>query len=114
MTASTLTSPHDDISPLAQTLEKTEAVTADVHNASQQLAVVATVLEKNVPQEVQVGDLAQAIDHTEELEKKLAESARALVEVSTALEHEIEKRAEFSGHPDNAKEAARTWGQPSR
>ncbi|GAC1543815.1 MAG: hypothetical protein NVS2B4_22050 [Ramlibacter sp.] len=114
MTASNLTPPHDDIQPLTQTLEKTEAVTADVHNASQQLAVVNTVLEQNLPKEVQVGDLAQAINHTEELEKKLAESARVLVEVSTALEQEIEKRAEAAGPSEEASEAAGARGRPGR
>jgi hypothetical protein len=78
---------------LQDTLEKTEAVTADVERASRQLAVVNTVLEQNLPPEVQSGDVAQAITQTEQLEKKLAKSAKALAEVSTALEAEIKKRA---------------------
>ncbi len=79
---------------LLQTLEKTEAITADVQHVSQQLAVVNAVLEESLPEEVQVGDVAQAISQTGELEKKLAESAHALAEVSLALEHEIGKRKE--------------------
>lgn len=78
---------------LQDTLEKTEAVTADVERASLQLAVVNTVLERSLPPELQVGDVVQAIAHTEQLEKNLARSVKALVEVSAALEAEIKKHA---------------------
>lgn len=77
---------------LQDTLGKTEAITADVKRASDQLAVVNTVLEQSLPPELQVGDVAQAITHTEQLEKKLAKSVKALTEVSTALEAEIRNR----------------------
>ena len=80
--------------PLLQTLEKTEAIAADVQHASQQLAVVNVVLEQSLPDEIQVGDVAQAIGQTGALEKKLAESAQALAEVTRALEQAIEKREE--------------------
>ena len=80
--------------PLDQTLEKTEAVAAEVQSASDNLAVINTVLEQELPDDVQVGDVAQAIEHTGQLEKKLAESAEALAEVSATLAQEIEKRTE--------------------
>jgi hypothetical protein len=80
--------------PLDQTLQKTEAVAAEVQSASDNLAVINTVLEQELPDDVQVGDVAQAIEHTGQLEKKLAESAEALAEVSATLAQEIEKRTE--------------------
>ncbi len=78
--------------PLQNTLEKTEAVTAVIERASHQLSVVNTVLEQNLPPELQVGDVAQAINQTEQLEKKLSRSVEALTEVSAALEAELKKR----------------------
>ena len=99
---------------LLETLEKTEAITADVQHASQQLAVVNVVLEENLPDEVQVGDVAQAISQTGELEKKLAESAQALAEVSQALEYEIEKHEEAVAQlaDARARSGARARNQP--
>jgi hypothetical protein len=85
---------RDQATTLGQTLEKTEAVAADVQRASDNLAVVNTVLEQELPEEVQVGEVAQALEHTGKLEKKLAESAEALAEANAALAQEIEKHAE--------------------
>jgi len=81
-------------SSLDHTLDKTEAVAADVQRASDDLAVINTVLEQELPEEVQVGDVAQAIEHTGQLEKKLAQSAETLAQVNAALTQEIEKRIE--------------------
>ena len=88
--------PDRATTPLDQTLDKTEAVAAEVQRASDDLAVINTVLEQELPDDVQVGDVAQAIEHTGQLEKKLAESAEALAEVSATLAQEIEKRTESS------------------
>ncbi len=86
--------PHRAAAQLDQTLDKTEAVAADVQRASEDLAVINTVLEQELPKNVQVGDVAQAIEHTGELERKLADSAQQLAEVNAALAQEIEKRNE--------------------
>jgi hypothetical protein len=86
--------PDRATTPLDQTLDKTEEVAAEVQRASDDLAVINTVLEQELPGDVQVGDVAQAIEHTGQLEKKLAESAEALAEVSATLAQEIEKRTE--------------------
>jgi hypothetical protein len=80
--------------PLDRTLEKTEAVAAEVQRASDDLAIINTVLEQELPNEAQVGDVAQAIEHTSQLEKKLAESAETLAEVNATLAEEIGKRTE--------------------
>lgn len=95
------TSPRGDTS-LERTLEKTEAVAADVQRASDNLAVVNTVLEQELPEEMQVGDVAQAIEHTSQLEQKLAKSAETLAEVNAALNEEIEKRLEITAQRDES------------
>ena len=92
--------PDRATTPLDQTLDKTEAVAAEVQRASDDLAVINTVLEQELPEDVQVGDVAQAIEHTGQLEKKLAESAEALAEVSATLAQEIEKRTESARAAD--------------
>ena len=51
--------------------EKTKAVEDEIRRASDQVAVIGTVLAQQLPDDVQVGDVAQAIEQTEELEQKL-------------------------------------------
>ena len=97
--------PRGDTS-LEQTLEKTEAVAADVQRASDNLAVVNTVLEQELPVEIQVGEVAQAIEHTSQLEEKLAKSAEKLAEVNAALSEEIEKRLEATAERDESQALA--------
>ena len=92
---------------LDKTLEKSEQVAADVQRASDNLAVVSTVLEQELPDEVQVGDVAQAIEHTSQLEEKLAESAEKLAEVNAALSEEIEKRLEVTAERDESQALAK-------
>ncbi|MDO9360410.1 MAG: hypothetical protein Q7T70_15635, partial [Polaromonas sp.] len=53
----------EETETLDHTLAKNEEVAADVQDASDHLAVVATVLEKELPDNVQVDDVAQAIEH---------------------------------------------------
>ncbi len=86
----------DPHSGLQETLQKTDAVTAEIQRASDHVAVIGTVLAQELPGEVQVGEVAQAIEQTEELEKKLAQSADTLADVSAALELEIAKRREVA------------------
>ena len=84
---------------LDSTLKKSEQVAADVQRASDNLAVVNTVLEQELPEEVQVGEVAQAIEHTNQLEEKLAE-------VNAALSEEIEKRLEATAERDESQALA--------
>jgi phage-related minor tail protein len=88
---------------LDRTLEKTGKVAADVRRASHDLLVVNTVLEQELPEEVQVGEVAQAIAHTGELEKKLARSAEMLAQVNAALAKEIAKRVEVTEQLDQSQ-----------
>ena len=91
---------------LDRTLAKSEQVAADVQRASDNLAVVSTVLEQELPDEVQVGEVAQAIEHTSQLEEKLAKSAEKLAEVNAALSEEIEKRLEVTAERDESQALA--------
>lgn len=91
---------------LDKTLKKSEQVATDVQNASDNLAVVSTVLEQELPQEVQVGEVAQAIEHTSQLEEKLAQSAEKLAEVNAALSEEIEKRLEVTAERNESQALA--------
>ncbi|VWX63271.1 conserved hypothetical protein [Burkholderiales bacterium 8X] len=77
---------------LGQTLKKTEKVASEVQSASDNLAVVSTVLEQEIPEVLQVGEVAQALEHAAELEKKLARSAEKLAEVKADLAREIENK----------------------
>ena len=77
---------------LQKPLQKTQAVAADLQNASDHAMVIGSVLTQELPPHVQVGEVAQAIEQTEELKDKLAESAETLTEVSAELEQEITKR----------------------
>ncbi|MGJ7578805.1 hypothetical protein ACSFA3_01335 [Variovorax sp. RHLX14] len=88
---------------LARTLDTTKAVAVEVRRAAEDLAVVATVLEQELPEEVQVGDVALAIAHADELEQKLSASAAKLVEANEALAHEIEKRVEVTRQRDESE-----------
>ena len=49
------------------------------------LAVVNTVLEENLPDHVQVGEVAQALDQSVEVEKQLSESVDRLQQVHDEL-----------------------------
>jgi len=80
--------------PLEDALAKGQSVAADVQSASDDLAVVNTVLEQELPDDVQVGEVAQAIEHTGHLEKKLAESAKQLSEANAALAEELQKQGD--------------------
>ena len=85
---------------LDRTLDKTKAVAAEVQRASEDLAIVGTVLEQKLPEDVQVGDVALAIAHAEELETQLAASAKKLQEANEALEHEITLRKQVTKERD--------------
>jgi chromosome segregation ATPase len=105
MAGQTQTAPRGKTS-LDKTLQKSEEVAADVQRASDNLAVVSTVLEQELPDEIQVGEVAQAIEHTSQLEEKLAKSAEKLAEVNAALSEEIEKRIEVTAERDASQALA--------
>lgn len=89
-----------DNAPLVQTLQKTKSVAAEVQRAADHLSVVNTVLEQELPDEIQAGEVAQAIAQTGQLEKKLAKSAEKLDQANEALGEEIEKRRKLTSERD--------------
>ena len=90
------TSGNEHGDDLEKPLQKTKAVTAELHSASNHAMLIGTVLEQELPAHVQVGEIAQALEQTEELQEKLADSAQTLSEVSAELEQEITKRRKVS------------------
>ena len=88
---------------LTRTLAQTRAVAADVRRAAEDLAVVNTVLEQELPKDVQVGDVALAITHTSDLEKRLVESAKTLAEVREALDVEVSRRVAVTRQRDESE-----------
>lgn len=89
-----------EAAPLAQTLHKTRAVAAEVQRAADNLSVVGTVLEQELPLEVQTGEVAQAIAQTGQLEIKLAKSAEKLDQANEALGKEVDLRIELTSERD--------------
>lgn len=87
---------NDPGGDLQKPLQKTQAVTSDLHNATDHALVISSVLAQELPAHVQVGEVAQALEQTEELKDKLAESAETLTEVSAELEQEIAKRRQVA------------------
>ena len=86
------TSVDDHGEELLKPLQKTAAVAVDLEYASDHAMLIGSVLAKELPVEVQVGEVAQALEQTVELKEQLAESAETLTEVSAELEQEIAKR----------------------
>lgn len=116
--ASDTKAPAPEGAPLQQAAAQTYQAAAEVKRASEDLLVVNSVLEQELPEEVQTGEVAQAIEHTIQLEKKLAESAESLAEVHATLQDEIRKRkaaeARIAGEkqpaPSSSNDPAHTRG----
>lgn len=92
-----------DATPLDQTLEQTKAVAAEVQRAADNLSVVSTVLEQELPDDIQTGEVAQAIAQTGQIEKKLARSAEKLDEANEALGKEMDIRIEMTLERDRMR-----------
>jgi len=76
---------------LEETIDKAKEVAAEIKQAADDLAVANTVLEQQLPDDVQVGEVAQALDHTGAVEKTLTKSAEALDEVNAELDDHAEQ-----------------------
>lgn len=81
-----------DTSPTVEALEKNKAARETVKEAAEDLAVVHTVLETEVPPAQRSDELDQAVSQTDHLQKKLDETAEVLHEVNQALESEAAGR----------------------
>ena len=70
---------------LEQTIDKAKEVAAEIRQAADNLAVVNTVLEEALPEDVQVGEVAQALDQSAEVEKQLSDSVERLQQAHEEL-----------------------------
>lgn len=75
-----------DRAPLDDALDKNKAAQQSVQEAAEDLAVVHTVLDTEMPPPGRSDQLDQAVAQTEQLQKKLDETAEVLREVNQALE----------------------------
>ena len=75
----------DAAASMEHTLDKARQVAAEIRQAADNLAVVNTVLEEQLPDEVQVGEVAQALDQSGAVEKRLTRSAERLTQVNAEL-----------------------------
>ncbi len=82
-------------SPLAQALDRNEAVKDTVEQSAAELVVINAVLKQELPDHVQVGDVAHALQRTDELEVKINDTAQDLAQVNEALAQEIDQRVDL-------------------
>ena len=88
---------------LARALEKNDAIQGTVERSAQELDLVNSVLEKEIPVDVKKGDIAMALVKTAELEDQIQASADELVHVNELLEQEIAEREELEMKLRNAE-----------
>jgi len=81
-----------DPSSIADVLDKNKVARETVKEAAEDLAVVHTVLEAEMPLPGRTDDLHQAVAQTERLHKKLDDTADVLQEVNEALASEATVR----------------------
>jgi hypothetical protein len=75
-------------------LDKTREAAETVQEAADDLAVVHTVLDAQVPVEVRNEDVDQALAHAGQLQEQLDKSVELLQDVTKTLEAEVKKRAD--------------------
>lgn len=81
-----------DRTPLGDALDKNKAAQETVKEAAEDLAVVHTVLDTELPPAGRSEQLGQAVTQTEKLQKKLDQTADVLNEVNQALHSEADAR----------------------
>ena len=89
------TTVHQEKPQLARALEKNDAIQDTVERSAQELDLVNSVLEKEIPPAVKKGDIAMALVKTAELEDRIQASADELVHVNELLQQAIAERAEL-------------------
>jgi len=72
---------------VADALKKNEQATKEIKSAAEDLAVVQTVLDKELPDQ-RSEDAAQAVSQAEQIEKRISRSTRKLDEVNESLRRE--------------------------
>ena len=92
MTATSGADPHGSAA-LESAIDKAKEVAAEIQQAADNLAVANTVLQDQIPDEVQVGEVAQALDQSDQVEKTITKSAETLDQVNSELEKAAGSRA---------------------
>jgi uncharacterized protein (DUF924 family) len=72
-------------------LDKSKQATETVRQAADDLAVVHTVLDTQVPAEVRNEEVDLALEHAEQLQEQLDKSIDLLQDVTETLEAEVKK-----------------------
>lgn len=87
---------------LESAIDKAKEVAAEIQQAADNLAVVNTVLQDQIPDEVQAGEVAQALDQNEQVEKIITRSAETLEAVNDELEKATAVSARRAGQAAGA------------
>jgi hypothetical protein len=83
-------SPDDkDAADLAKALQENKQATETVQEVAEDLSVVHTVLDSEVPKETLHSDVGQAIEQTDQLKDKLRSAEEKLKTVNEALEQKV-------------------------
>jgi chromosome segregation ATPase len=85
--------PPEDVPHLTKALKRSKQATDAIQEAAEDLAVVHTVLDSQVPKETLHPDVGQAIEQTDQLKDKLRSAEEKLKSVNEALEQQVASSA---------------------
>jgi hypothetical protein len=96
---------HSEPSLLATVLDVNEAIQQTVEQSAAELVMINTVLEQELPADIQSGDVAQALERAHGIEATIHQTAQELAEVNQALAEEIDHRMDLERQLAAAKSA---------
>jgi len=79
--------------PILDALDKSKEAAETVREAADDLAVVHTVLDTQVPAEARNEEVDQALAQADQLQEQLDKSAELLQDVTKTLEAEVKNRS---------------------
>jgi hypothetical protein len=83
------------VRPLAEALERNDAVEESVKQSADELMLVNAVLQSEVPSRAHSEDVAVALEKVDSINEVMQESAQDLAVVNQLLENEIDERIEL-------------------
>jgi len=89
MSSSSSAPPAEDSATVVKALEKSKQATETIREVADDLAVVHTVLDTEVPKETLHPDVGQAIEQTDQLEDKLRAAEEKLKTANETLEQQV-------------------------
>jgi hypothetical protein len=78
--------------PLSDAIQKNKQATEEVKDAADDLFVVHTVLDKELPKDPKSKEAKEAVSQTKKIEKRLSSAAKKLDGVNEALQREARTR----------------------